>query len=435
MENPQDIIAGFWGVLGEMSPYLLFGFFVAGVLSVLMSQRMVERHLGGRGLRPVVKAAAFGVPLPLCSCGVIPVSASLRRHGASKGATTGFLLSTPQTGVDSIMVTYSLLGPVFAVFRPVAALVSGLIGGALVAATDGGNGQAGADGPERRQDPCCTDDRHGRAQKALQYGFVTLPRDIARPLLIGLVVAALISALIPKDYFAPYLGGGVVAILILMALGIPVYVCATASIPVAYALIVNGGVSPGAAFAFLVTGPATNAATLAVVWRVLGRRTALIYLATVAAGAVAGGLILDQLVTAEAIRARAEQGMRWMMPEPVKLVCAIALLGVLAVGLFRRGVLAAGPGARGHDGQDAPTPGRTTRLHISGMTCSHCAASVQRALAECEGVETAAVDLAAGVATVSGEHYDPGALARAVEQIGYRVERRQDETHPAEGQQ
>ena len=138
----------FWTTVGEMSPYLLFGFLVAGLLSVFVSQRMVERHLGGRGFVPLLKATVFGIPLPLCSCGVIPVSMSLHQHGASKGATISFLLSTPQTGIDSILVTYSLLGPVFAVFRPLAALVTGLIGGILVNLF----GQTTAQATEKAQD-------------------------------------------------------------------------------------------------------------------------------------------------------------------------------------------------------------------------------------------------------------------------------------------
>lgn len=132
------IIVDFWGTVAEMSPYLLFGFFVAGLLSVLVSQKLVEKHLGGRGILPLLKASLFGIPLPLCSCGVIPVSMSLHKHGASKGATISFLLSTPQTGVDSISVTLSLLGPVFAVFRPVVALITGLVGGILVDLIDKG---------------------------------------------------------------------------------------------------------------------------------------------------------------------------------------------------------------------------------------------------------------------------------------------------------
>ena len=132
MDIALDILVASWSVLAEMSPYLLFGFFVAGVLSVFISADWVEHHLGGRGLGQVFKASLFGVPLPLCSCGVLPVAASLRRQGASRGATTAFMLSTPQTGVDSIAVTYGLLGPFVAVVRPLAAFVTGLVGGTMV---------------------------------------------------------------------------------------------------------------------------------------------------------------------------------------------------------------------------------------------------------------------------------------------------------------
>ncbi|MCK5548758.1 MAG: permease, partial [Thermoplasmata archaeon] len=132
LQKIPDVIIEFWNVLSDMAPYLLFGFFAAGLLSVVISPKFVERHLGGRGILPSLKAALFGIPLPLCSCGVIPVAASIRRHGASRGATTAFLLSTPQTGVDSILVTFSLLGPLFAIVRPVAALLTGVVGGSLV---------------------------------------------------------------------------------------------------------------------------------------------------------------------------------------------------------------------------------------------------------------------------------------------------------------
>jgi len=429
-ETLRTIAVDFWVVLAEMSPYLLFGFLAAGALSVLVSPQAVERHLGGRGIWPVVKAAAFGVPLPLCSCGVIPVSASLRRHGASRGATTSFLLSTPQTGVDSILVTYGLLGGVLAIFRPLAALLSGILGGGVVAATD--DREPASTAPRDCRDACCAENGHGKIHRMLQYGLVTLPRDIAKPLLVGLAVAALISALRPEDFFAPYLGGGLLAIVVMMVIGIPVYVCATASIPVAYALIASGGVSPGAAFAFLVTGPATNAATLAVVWRVLGRRTALIYLATIVLCAVVGGTVLDQLVTRADIRA--EHGTHWMPPDFVKWISAPVLLGVLLTAICRKA-----PAARdGHrheaDATGDGLPRQVTRLGIRGMTCSHCAENIRRALAECPGVESVAVDLGANCATVSGAHYDPDALREAVERVGYRVRQGEQEKTPADGE-
>jgi uncharacterized membrane protein YraQ (UPF0718 family) len=324
------IIEESWLVLGEMAPYLLLGFLVAGVLAVCIPPKWVERHLGKRGLGPVLTASLFGVPLPLCSCGVIPVSASIRRHGASRAATTAFLISTPQTGVDSIAVTYALLGPVFAVFRPLVALVTGILGGALVqvldqeADEDGGNGkddpgESGvADGPPRGsgtgsnncEDACqatppngCTDsccDSGGHASvviRALRYGFVTLPRDIGPAMAVGILIAGAIAAVVPHDALRAYVDGGVVSILLMMVAAIPVYVCATASVPIALGLI-HAGVSPGAALAFLIAGPATNAATLTSAWKFLGRRATVLYLATVAASALGSGLILDWLIPA-----------------------------------------------------------------------------------------------------------------------------------------
>jgi uncharacterized membrane protein YraQ (UPF0718 family)/copper chaperone CopZ len=424
-----EILGGFWAVLGEMAPYLLFGFLVAGLLSVVVSPQWVERHLGGRGVWPVVKAAAFGVPLPLCSCGVIPVGASLRRHGASRGATVAFLIATPQDGADSILVTFSLLGPVFAVFRPVAALVSGVLGGVLAAA-GGSPGERAAgrtDSRAAQQAFCEAGGRGGRLRRALAYGFGALPQDIGRALLVGLFVAALISALVPRDYFADVLGGGIVAMLVMMAVGIPVYVCATASVPVAAALIAKG-VSPGAALVFLMTGPATNAATVATLWKVLGRRTALVYLATVAATALAAGLTLDYVFRVQGVTPG--PAMAWMLPAPIKWASAVVLLAVLAAGILR-GRLAALAGRKQHapPGEAGRTwePKMASILRVTGMTCNHCRETVRRALLDCPAVESVQVDLAAGVARVAGRA-DPAELRQAVTALGYGVEGVDQET-------
>jgi len=327
------IITDFWGTIAEMSPYLLFGFFVAGLLSVLVSQQLVEKHLGGGGLWPLLKASIFGVPLPLCSCGVIPVSMSLHKHGASKGATIAFLLSTPQTGVDSIFVTLSLLGPVFAVFRPVAALITGLVGGTVVDVFEQG-GKARKSPPEKCTDECCSSKKNtGRVLRGLKYGFVTLPRDIGKAMLLGLAIAAFISALVPDGYFAEKLGTGIFAMVVMMFLGIPIYVCATASVPVAAALILKG-LTPGAALVFLMTGPATNAASFITIWKALGRTTAIIYLATVAGCALLGGILLDLLATSADIQIAARP--HWMLPAGVKYASAVVLLAVLGYALFSK---------------------------------------------------------------------------------------------------
>ena len=402
-----------WETFREMSPYLLLGFFVAGVLSVLVRPELVERHLGGRGLWQVAKAAVFGVPLPLCSCGVIPVAASLRRHGAGAGATTSFLISTPQTGVDSIMVTYSLLGPLFALFRPVVAFLSGLLGGALV------NAFGYENGPVPKTRPACTaeccspvDGRRGGFARAMRYGFVTLPRDINKALVIGIIVAGAISAALPDNYLAGALGGGILSMIVMMAVGIPVYVCATASVPIAAALIAKG-VSPGAALVFLMTGPATNAATVTTVWKIMGKRVAAIYLGSVAASALAAGLLLDAVFTARGAAAAAHA--HRMLPGWAQTGAAVVLLAVLAGAFFK-------PRRVG----DVPRPAeteRTARISIGGMTCNQCALAVQRALAESPGVTSASVDLGRGEAIVAGEGFDDGKLAKAIEELGYTVRR------------
>jgi uncharacterized membrane protein YraQ (UPF0718 family) len=333
-EFVMSILTDFWDTVAEMSPYLLFGFFMAGVLSVFVSQRLVEKHLGGGGIWPVVKASLFGVPLPLCSCSVIPVTMSLHKHGASKGAAVSFLLSTPQTGVDSILVTYSLLGPVFAIFRPLAAFATGIVGGVLVNLF---GCSSGSDLQQRQHctDECCSGEHSGgRITRAFKYGFVTLPRDIGRAMLVGLVIAAFISVFVPDDFFVEKLGTGIFAMLVMMALGIPMYVCATASVPIAAALILKG-LTPGAALVFLMTGPATNAASFVTIWKILGRTTAITYLATIAGCALLSGILLDYIAASISPGAVAHHH-GWMLPALVKNISAVVLLAVLVFAILRK---------------------------------------------------------------------------------------------------
>lgn len=328
----KTVALDFWATIGEMSPYLLFGFFVAGLLSVLITQKMVERHLGGVGIWQLVKASIFGVPLPLCSCGVIPVSMSLYKHGASKGAVISFLLSTPQTGVDSIFVTLSLLGPLFAIFRPLAAFVTGIFGGQIVNLLDR---QEKTQYPANtnNEKPCCAAKKHNLLSKGLKYGFVTLPQDIGKAMLVGLFIAAAISALVPDGYFAEKIGTGVFAMVVMMFLGIPVYVCATASVPVAAALMLKG-LTPGAAIVFLMTGPATNAASFVTIWKTLGTKTALAYLFSVAFCALASGIILDAIAGGIDFEVVSKPG--WMIPEFAKNISAVVLIFILIAGIITK---------------------------------------------------------------------------------------------------
>lgn len=436
LTNFASLPASMWEVLTTMAPYLLLGFFVAGLLSVLISPRLVERHLGGHGMWPVLKAAMFGVPLPLCSCGVIPVSASLRRHGASRGATIAFLVSTPQTGLDNVFVIYALLGPVVAIFSPIAALVSGVMGGLLVSIFDHRE-MSSVHLPQPADDkPACTDSCCAKEKKSnwlvrmLSYGFIDLPADIGKSLLIGVSVAALIAVVVPADFFTPeslknylgpaagqFFGQGIGQMLLMLLLGIPMYVCATASVPMAMALIMKG-VSPGAAWVFLMTGPATNAATIAMIWQLLGRRTALLYLLTIAASALACGFALDYIFHFTPEMNPAAHTHHMDSPGLFETLSAVALLAILVYGIIR---------ARRAGKKELAPPavpaaaGQTHRLRITGMTCSHCVASVKRALQETPGVASAEVDLASGMAVVQASNVDPEKLRDAVESLGYGV--------------
>jgi len=406
------IVHGAWMTLTEMSPYLLFGFVVAGILYVLVPAALIERHLSGKGFLPILKSTLLGIPLPLCSCGVIPVAASLRRSGASKGATTAFLLSTPQTGVDSIFVTFSLLGPVFAAARPLIALVTGLLGGAAVSALDPKD-ETGPVAATTCTDGCCDVAPMGsKIRRIFTYGFVTLPRDIGKALLVGLLLAGLISALVPPNFFADTLGRGFGQMVLMMLVGIPLYVCATASVPIAAALVAKG-VTAGAALVFLATGPATNAATIAIIWKTMGKRTAVIYVTTVAVTSLAAGVLLDYIFTVKNVTAA--PSMDWMMPESVSTVCALFLLFVLGMSLSKRTV-------KGDEAVSKAGSGGDVTLFIGGMTCSHCAATVERSLKGLRGVTSVEVDLDCGKAVVRGDGLDREGMERVVRELGYTIQ-------------
>lgn len=365
LQTTSDAIVGAWQVAAIMAPYLLAGFAAAGLLHVVLPPSWVARHLGGAGWRPSMKAALLGVPLPLCSCSVIPVAASLRTQGAGPGATAAFLMSTPQTGIDSLAVTYGLLGPVFAVIRPVVAFVSGALCGIAV---DRWAGET----PSAAAAPRTAGSAAGPAwRRALRHGFLTLPRDVGREVLVGLAVAGLLGALVPHDFFADKLQPGLGAMLAMMALGVPMYVCSTASVPIALGLI-NAGISPGAALVFLTTGPATNAAALLAMWRMLGRKAVGIYLLCLAVSALAAGWCLDRLIV-PAFPAAAP-ACHVEAPGPIGHAAAALLVVILLAPLLRKrppaspGTVPAGARgacscgcAKGGDGAGAPPPADQVR--------------------------------------------------------------------------
>ncbi|MGB0893065.1 MAG: SO_0444 family Cu/Zn efflux transporter [Parashewanella sp.] len=333
------LVENFLELFLESAPWLLLGLVIAGLLKMFVPLEWMNKQLGGYGFKTVVKAALFGAPLPLCSCGVIPAAVGLRRAGASKAATTTFMVSTPETGVDSVSVSYVLLGPFMAVVRPIAAVVSAVVAGLLV-------------GPDRAEDnvdsnkvanhsddsccsskpatktSCCSSESKPKIEKVesccgstssshqhshvhndatsadvsvfdkivsgLKYASTDLVKDTTLWLLVGIFFAALVKTYVPEDFLAHY-GSGILAMLVMIAISIPMYICATASTPIAAGLLL-AGVSPGAVLVFMLAGPATNIATLGVVSKELGKRALFGYLGGVIGVAVLSGFIVDYLV-------------------------------------------------------------------------------------------------------------------------------------------
>lgn len=293
------VLAGnFWNLLLESAPWLLAGYLLAGIIRQLLPAAWIESQLARPGLGSIFKGAILGAPLPLCSCGVIPTALAIRQAGASKGATASFLVATPETGVDSIAYSYAILGPLFAWVRPLAALFSALVAGILVHVAGGhdepvpgssccgggcGSVKAHAQAPGWRQ----------RLLSVFGFGFGQMVADTGKWLAIGLVAATLIATYVPESFFLRW-GDGLPAMLLLVIIGLPMYICATASTPVAASLLF-AGVSPGATLVFLLTGPATNLATMGVIRDQLGTRSMVAYLAGVILSAIAAGLQLDLL--------------------------------------------------------------------------------------------------------------------------------------------
>jgi len=281
-----EILKSFVHVFAMMAPWLVFGFFMAGIVAVWIPRSWVNRMMGGSsGIGGILRAVAIGVPLPICSCGVLPIAAGLRKHGAGKGPTAALLVSTPQTGIDSILATYALMGPVFAVARPVAAALTGIIGGVVVSAVGGEDADVVAveDAPAG-----------SRGIKAIFWqAYRRLLGSVAKPLAIGLAISALVTVLVPDNFFTDaFHGNDWIAMPVMALVGFPMYVCSTASIPIAASLIAKG-VSPGAAFVFLMVGPAMNAMSLTTVSALVGRKAAVAYLITIIVGALLCGAVIN----------------------------------------------------------------------------------------------------------------------------------------------
>jgi uncharacterized protein len=374
---------------------LLFGFFAAGVLSVFFSPNYIYKHMGKPGLKSIFKAALFGVPLPICSCGVVPITVSLKKQGAGRGAAGAFLISTPQTGLDSFFATYAMLGWAFAIFRPIIAFITGIIGGLLME-------NFGAPKTEKKTENA--DDTPEVEAKArprglktipavLHYGFIKLLGNISSALLIGLVLAAFIHLVVPPDFGAKYIKSDWLAMPAMLLFGIPLYVCSTASIPIAASLIVKG-ISPGAALVFLITGPATNIATITIMSKVLGKKAVFIYVITVAVAAIIAGYIFNLLNVNLPIVDFIRSGGKMEISLLQQISCII-LFALMAFTILQRLAQRLGIGAKNMPGD--------LEIEVQGMTCEHCATSISKALKHIDGILKLDININSGIVKINAE--------------------------------
>ena len=469
METFLTFLSSLWAIVLDMAPYLLLGFFIAGLLYAFVPQTLIAKHMARPGFRSVLSATLLGIPLPLCSCGVIPTTVGLRRAGVSRGACTSFLISTPQTGVDSILATYSVLGLPFAIVRPIAALVTGIFGGL---ATDRLFSKEENEAPipvaedavvEAKcecgchddhcdcddDDCCCGDDCHCheghgfvfKMKKALGYAFGELLEDVGKWLAVGLLIAAVITVAVPDNFFDALKDYPFVNMLIVLAIAIPMYVCATGSIPIALSLMMKG-LTPGAALVLLMAGPAINSASMLVINKAFGKKQMTIYITSIVIGAILFGLGIDYLLPHEWFAVAGTHTMDACCHKEEEASWFAIGCSVLFLALLARALWHTLGGHHHHHGEEvsevsmvskvsgtsevskASAVSKTVVINIEGMHCSHCAKNAQGAIEALAGVKSADVDHIAKTAIITandGCSLDLEAIKKAVADAGYEV--------------
>lgn len=393
----------------DMAYYLMLGITLVGVFNLFVNRELIARQLGKNSFWSSVKACALGVPLPLCSCAVVPTGLYLKDKGASTATTTAFLISTPQTGVDSIVATYGMMGATFAWFRPLAAFLSGVIGGFFVGLFDkdkknNNNTEQKTEqvqtinqGDTECTDGCCS--THNEVKKdepwtkkifhTLHYAYVETVGEIAVHFLIGLVIATLITMFLPTELIMKAnLNSGILAMLLMIAIGLPMYICSTASIPIAVSFILKG-ISPGAAFVFLFMGPFTNAASLSILASKLGKKVVALYVSAAAVFAVLFGLLLDFLLDNTALSINIAQ-MNEHMHEEVSVFKIIVAIVFALLLLFSLGGNFMNKINAKKAGKKTKSAGKTYSVY--GMTCNGCSSRLQAQFLKDENIDNAVVD-------------------------------------------
>ncbi len=367
----------FWETLSfynEIAVFLLLGLLVAGILHVLFPESIVRKHLGKGSIGSVIKSTLFGIPLPLCSCGVVPVATSMRRSGASKGSVVSFLITTPQIGADSFMLTYSLMGWLFAVARIVASVITALIAGIFINIFDKEDSE---DVSEAQ--PVSTESFGERLKGVPKYVEYELLGAIVNTLLVGILIAGAVGVFMPDDFFATYMNSPFLSMLLMLVIGIPVYVCASASTPIAAALLMKG-LSPGAALVFLLSGPATNAVNFTTVLKIIGKKSTAIYIGSIALVSLALGYLFNVWLGNDFMTSVITH-QHDMLPDWLRIGSSIVLTSMIGWFYFKTEIWNVFKPIKGE-----VKVGKIS-LNVQGMTCQHCAKNVERAVLAVEGTE------------------------------------------------
>ncbi len=410
----------------EMAPYLMIGLAFVAILNIYMTKEFVKKQIGKDSIWSIFKAALFGVPLPLCSCGVIPTTVYMADSKASKGAVTSFLISTPQTGIDSIIATYGMMGPVFGIFRPISALIMGILGGLFINVTNKEKAK-----PEKKKlsldvitaPPKMVDGKANipfskKAKTSLKYAFADFLDDIVVEFLIGLVIAGAITYFLPTEFLeGTGLKSGILGMIVMILIGVPMYVCATASIPIAVSLILKG-FSPGVAFVFLAVGPATNAASIGILSKSLGKKLISYYLFAMIIMSIGFGYLLDfvfnylEIYPQKQLATHAHHEHSGLIPYEIQIVLAAIFTILVVSSLYRK------YGSK-YFKRDKAIDNRNYVI-VEGMTCNHCVATVTDSLTKVNGIDNVEVDLSSGKAFYSG-NIDKSVINEAIESCGYNV--------------
>ena len=387
-----------------MAPYLLVGMFIAGILHVFIGTDFITRHLGKNNLVTIIKASLFGIPLPICSCGVIPVAASLKKEGASKSATLSFLVSTPTTGADSILASYSLLGPLFAIFRPLAAFATGITIGVLNFIF---NREPLEKISEKHHHSRNELDIKSKITEVFKYGFVELAEDIGKWLVIGVLIGGVLTVAIPQEFIEKFLPYQWMHFIIMLGIALPLYVCATGSIPIAAAFL-QMGFSPGAALVFLIAGPATNTVTLSFVRSKLGKRAFFLYIISIVSISLIAGIVFNYVfaILGGELSIISPHGEH--ISHTLRIVSGIILAIIIFIGIIKF---------------KQEKDEMKNEFIVEDITCKHCKVTIENKLNSLEGVTKVSVNIDKKTVGVDGD-VSINKIEAAIREAGYSPERK-----------